>query len=87
MKEWMQKISTSSDSCHDDSWTGSEDYGGVQTFLGITENNLTEVRFTVDALQEQIFSPHNLNKAYQQVVSNHGSGGVDGMESEAPYNG
>lgn len=79
----MQKISTSSDSCHDGSRTESEGYGGVQTFLGITENNLTEVRFTGDALLEQILSPHNLNKAYQQVVSNHGRGGVDGMETEA----
>lgn len=55
----------------------------MQTFLGIIENNLTEVRFTENTLLEQILSPHNLNKAYQQVVSNHGSGGVDGMETEA----
>lgn len=81
MKERMQKISTSSDSCHDGNRTESEGYGGVQTFLGITENNLTEVRFTGDALLEQILSADNLNKAYKQVVSNHGRGGVDGMET------
>lgn len=82
MKERMQKISMSSDSCHDGNRTESEGYCGVQTFLGITENNLTEVRFTQDALLEQILSPHNLNKAYKQVVSNHGSSGVDGMETD-----
>ncbi len=38
----MQKISTISDSCHDGNRTESEGYGGVQTFIGITENNLTE---------------------------------------------
>ena len=53
----------------------------MQTFIGITENNLTEVRFTQDDLLEQILPPHNLNKAYQQLVSNDGSGGVDGMET------
>ena len=83
MKERMQKISTSSDSCHDGNRTESEGYGGVQTFIGITENNLTEVRLTKDDLLEQILSPHNLNRAYKQVVFNQGNGGIDGMETEA----
>ncbi len=78
----MQKISTISDSCHDGNRTESEGYRGVQTFIGITENNLTEVRFTQDDLLEEILSPHNLNKAYKQVVFNHGSGGIDGMETD-----
>lgn len=82
MKERMQKISTSSDSCHEKNRTESEGYRGVQTFIGITENNLTEVHFTQDNLLEHILSPDNLNKAYKQVVSNHGSGGVDGMETD-----
>lgn len=78
----MQKISTSSDSCHEKNRPESEGYRGVQTFIGITENHLTEVRFTQDNLLEQILSPHNLNKAYKQVVSNHGSGGIDGMATD-----
>lgn len=78
----MQKISTRSDSCHEKNRTESEGYRGVQTFIGITENNLTEVHFTQDNLLERILSPDNLNKAYKQVVSNHGSGGVDGMETD-----
>jgi len=53
---------------------------GVQTFIGITENNLMDVRFTRDDLMEQILSPANLNRAYKQVVSNKGSGGVDAMQ-------
>jgi Retron-type reverse transcriptase len=50
--------------------------------MGITENNLTEVHFTKDDLLERILSPDNLNKAYKQVVSNGGRGGVDNMETE-----
>lgn len=83
MRERTQKISTSSDSCHEKNRTESEGYRGVQTFIGITENNLTEVHFTQNNLLEHILSPDNLNKAYKQVVSNHGSGGVDGMETDA----
>ena len=78
----MQKISTSSDNCHEKNRTEFEGYRGVQTFIGITENHLTEVRFTQDNLLEQILCPHNLNKAYQQVLSNRGSGGIDGMETD-----
>lgn len=77
----MQKISTSSDNCPENSRTESKVYRGVQTFLGITENHLTEVLFTKDDLLEQILSPQNMNKAYKQVVSNKGSGGIDGMET------
>ncbi|HCC51417.1 MAG TPA: group II intron reverse transcriptase/maturase [Porphyromonadaceae bacterium] len=82
MRGRMQKISTISDSWHEKNRTESECYRGVQTFIGITENNLTEVQFTQDNLLEQILSPHNLNKAYKQVISNHGSGGIDGMETD-----
>ncbi len=78
----MQKISTSSDSCHEKNRTESEGYRGVQTFIGITENNLTEVQFTREDVLEQILSSQNLNKAYKQVVSNKGNGGVDGMATE-----
>lgn len=78
----MQKISTISDNWLENNRTASEGYQGVQTFIGITENNLTEVLFTRDDLLEQILSPSNLNKAYKQVVSNNGSGGVDGLKTE-----
>lgn len=81
MKERMQKISTTSDNWLENSRTESKGYRGVQTFIGITENHLTEVLFTKDDLLERILSPYNMNKAYKQVMSNKGSGGVDGMET------
>ena len=77
----MQKISTQSDNLLEKNRTASNGCQGVQTFIGITENNLMEVRQTRDGLLEQILSPLNLNKAYKQVVSNNGSGGIDGMET------
>ncbi len=57
-------------------------YEGVQTFIGIVENNLEEVLFSRDKLMEYIFSPHNLNAAYLKVKSNKGASGVDNMEVE-----
>jgi len=54
-------------------------YAGVQTYIGITDNTLTEVNFTQGQLLEHILSPSNLNAAYRQVVSNKGAGGIDGM--------
>jgi len=41
-----------------------------------------EERNLTGSLMEQIADPLNLSKAYQQVVSNGGSGGVDGMKVE-----
>lgn len=82
MKGRMQKISTQSDNCPQKSRTESEGYAGVQTFIGIAENNLTEVSLKRDDLFEQTLSPDNLNKAYKQVISHKGSGGVDKMEVE-----
>ena len=82
MKGRMQKISAQNDSCPQKNRTESEGYVGVQTFIGITENNFTEVHFTKDDLLERILLPANLNKAYKQVASNGGSGGVDNMGTE-----
>jgi len=82
MKERMQKISAKNDNWQESNRTESEGNLGVQTYIGITENNLTEVHFTTDDLLEQIISPSNMNKAYKQVMSNKGSGGIDGMETE-----
>lgn len=82
MKERMQKISTQSDNWLENNRTASEGYRGVQTFIGITKNNLTEVPFTQDELLEQILSPSNLNRAYKEVLSNKGRGGINGLETD-----
>ncbi|MDR2138698.1 MAG: group II intron reverse transcriptase/maturase [Tannerella sp.] len=77
----MQNISTLSDSYLEKDRPESEVYQGVQTFVGITENSLTEVHFTREDLLERILSSANLNKAYKRVLSNKGSGGVDGLQT------
>jgi retron-type reverse transcriptase len=82
MKGRKQKISMMSDNCLEKNRTASDGYQGVQTFMGIAENNLAEVQQTKDSLLERILSPGNLNKAYKQVKSNKGSGGVDGMQTD-----
>lgn len=63
--------------------TASEGYVGGQTFLWITENNLTDTNRLGDGMLEYILSPSNLNKAYLQVKRNKGAGGVDKMEVES----
>jgi group II intron reverse transcriptase/maturase len=60
-----------------------EGYAGVQTFMWITENNLTGVVQTGYGMLEQILSPANLNAAYKRVVQNKGAGGVDEIEVES----
>ena len=57
----------------------SESYQGVQSFIGITENNFTAIEQGDYGLLEMILSPTNLNKAYKRVKSNKGSCGVDGL--------
>lgn len=59
-----------------------EGYVGGQTFMGITENNFTNVDLPKDGLLEQILSPLNLNAAYKQVKKNKGAEGVDKMAVE-----
>lgn len=54
-----------------------------QTYMRITENNLTDVTTLEDGLLEQILSPTNLNRAYKRVRSNKGKGGVNKMEVDA----
>ncbi|EKB06862.1 hypothetical protein HMPREF9711_00172 [Myroides odoratimimus CCUG 3837] len=77
----MQKISVNIDNYLDNDRAEPESYQGVQTFIGITENNLTEVRLgKIDTL-EQILSPSNLNLAYKRVKSNKGSHGIDKMST------
>ena len=81
MKGRKQKISQ-------DTWLQNnraepEGYAGGQTFMWITENNLTSIEQTGYGMLEQILSPANLNTAYKRVKQNKGAGGVDGMEVES----
>ena len=50
MKAGMQKISKYIDNYLGKDRTESESYQGVQTFIGITENNLMEVHFSSENL-------------------------------------
>ncbi|MGB5750626.1 MAG: group II intron reverse transcriptase/maturase, partial [Desulfobacterales bacterium] len=81
MKGRKQKISQ--DTCLQNSRAEPEGYAGGQTFIWITENNLTNTDRSEYGLLEQILSPTNLNRAYKRVRSNKGSGGVDKMEVES----
>lgn len=69
---WLQKDRAEPDS-----------YAGGQTFMWITENNLTDNNQLKYGMMEFILSPSNLNAAYKQVKSNKGAGGVDGMGVES----
>ena len=73
----MQK--TLNNGFHTDVRTESRDKCGVQTYIGIENDNLVEVQLGKDDLLERILSPDNLRKAYKQVVGNKGAGGVDKM--------
>ncbi|EHO10981.1 hypothetical protein HMPREF9714_01410 [Myroides odoratimimus CCUG 12901] len=78
----MQKISTSIDNYLENDRAEPDSYQGVQTFIGITENNLMEVRLGELDLLEQILSSSNLNLAYKRVKSNKGSHGIDKMSTD-----
>jgi RNA-directed DNA polymerase len=81
MKGGKQKISQ--DTCLQNNRAEPESYAGGQTFMWITENNLTNTDKPECGLLEQILSPSNLNQAYKRVRSNKGSGGIDKMEVES----
>jgi RNA-directed DNA polymerase len=81
MKGGKQKISK--DTCLQNTRAEPEGYAGGQTFIWITENNLTNTDKAEYGLLEQILSPSNLNRAFKRVRSNRGSGGVDKMEVES----
>lgn len=81
MKGRRQKISQ--DNCLQKNRAEPEGYAGVQTFMWITENNLTSIEQTGYGMLEQILSPANLNAAYKRVKQNKGAGGVDEMEVES----
>lgn len=82
MKDRMQKTSAFANDCPQRERTESEWYGGVQTFMWMTEDNIVEVPFDKEHLLEVILSPDNLNKAYKAVVRNKGCGGIDKMSCE-----
>lgn len=84
MKGRKQKISLHQRPVAQNNRTASESYATGQTFLWITENDLTEhENRKTNGLQEDILSPSNLNAAYKRVKSNHGAAGVDKMEVES----
>jgi len=81
MKGRKQKISL--DTCQQKNRTESDGYVEGQTFIWITENNLTNNDQLGYGLLEFILSPNNLNQAYLQVKRNKGAGGIDKMEVES----
>ena len=81
MKGRVQKISE--DNYQKKDRAELEGYSGVQTFMGITENNIMNFNESEYGMLEQILSPANLNLAFKRVRSNKGSGGVDKMEVES----
>lgn len=81
MKGRKQKISK--DTCLQKNRAEPEGYAGGQTYIWITENNLTNTNKPEYGMLEQILSPTNLNQAFKRVRSNKGSGGVDKMEVES----
>jgi group II intron reverse transcriptase/maturase len=82
MEERTQKI-LNTKTCPQKDRTESEGYVGGQTYMGITENNLTDNHLVEYGLLEFIVSPTNLNAAYLQVKRNKGAGGVDKMQVES----
>jgi group II intron reverse transcriptase/maturase len=81
MKGGKQKILQ--DTCLQESRAEPEGYAGGQTFIWMTENNLTNANKPEYGLLEQILSPMNLYRAYKRVRGNRGSGGIDKMEVES----
>lgn len=59
-----------------------EEYAGVLTDSGITENNITNADRPENGMLEEILTPNNLNHAFKRVKKNKGAGGVDGMSVE-----
>jgi group II intron reverse transcriptase/maturase len=84
MKEGKQKIFEPSKTSSRKDRTASEGYVEGQTFMWITENNLTTNDYRIgNGLLEHILSPSNLNASFKQVKRNKGAGGVDKMEVES----
>ena len=69
MKERMQKTSAFANDCPQRDRSEAERYGGVQTFLWMTEDNIVEVPFDKEHLMEQILSSSNLNRPIRQWLT------------------
>ncbi|MBQ7988411.1 MAG: group II intron reverse transcriptase/maturase, partial [Bacteroidaceae bacterium] len=84
MKEEKQKTI---ESCPQKDSAEREGYEGAQTLIGMVGDDLVEVQPTSDRMLEYILTPDNLNRAYRQVKSNKGIGGIDRMDVEQllPY--
>ena len=67
--------------------TESEGKEGVQTYLMMKDGRFEAMQVKRNDLMSVILSPYNLNKAYKQVVSNQGAGGIDKMNCKGllPY--
>lgn len=83
MKGRKQKTPVRKGACPQKDRTESEGYVGGQTFIWITENNLTDNYQMGYGMLEFIVSPSNLNKAYLRVMRNKGSGGIDNMSVDS----
>ena len=68
MTEEMQKTK----GCQQRDRTESEEYAGVQTVIGISQESLVEVNLSSETLLETIMSRGNMNAAYKRVMSNKG---------------
>lgn len=79
----MQKISGKVESCPQKNKTESEGYVEGQTFMWMTENEVTSNDLTEYGLLEFILSPKNLNASYLRVLRNKGAGGIDKMQVES----
>ena len=82
MKERTQKTLAQATDCPHGNRMESDGYEGVQTFMWMTEDNITEVTFDKEHLLEVILDPKNLNRAYKAVMRNKGCGGIDRMSCE-----
>ena len=56
---------------------------GVQTYLMMKDGRFEAMQPKRNDLMSVILSSENLNKAYKQVVSNQGAGGIDKMDCKA----
>jgi group II intron reverse transcriptase/maturase len=69
-----------SESCSQRVLVEPEGYVGAPYHEKITENNANDTENQTDSLLERILHRGNLIKAYKQVKSNNGAGGIDRMQ-------
>lgn len=76
MEDYLQMVSAE-----------QKEYAEVFDYSKITEKSGVITDYWTDNLLELILRKENLNKAYKQVKSNKGSGGIDGMQVDEllPY--